>query len=133
MMEKKKILYNNKGITGIDLTLSIVVLTTFVGVIIGLMVNNYRISLEIQKSANAMSYATMVLEKVDEKPYEKVTDDFLDEISGELNIDSDYNISLIVSQLDDSDYIKKVTLKVSYKVNDQTKDINISKLKIKEI
>ncbi len=133
MMKKKKILYNSKGITGIDLTLSIVVLTTFVGVIIGLMVNNYRMSLEIQKSANAMSYATMVLEKVDEKPYEKVTDDFLDEISEELNIDSDYNISLIVSQLDENDYIKKVTLKVSYKVNDQTKDINISKLKIKEI
>ena len=69
MMKKKKILYNNKGITGIDLTLSVIVLTTFVGIIIGLMVNNYRTSLEIQKSANAMSYATMILEKVDEKSY----------------------------------------------------------------
>ena len=133
MREKKKILYNNKGITGIDLTLSVIVLTTFAGIIIGLMVNNYRTSLEIQKSANAMSYATMVLEKVDEKSYEKVTDDFLSEISGEISIDSDYDISLNVSQLDDSDYVKKVTIKVSYVVNNQRKDINISKLKIKEI
>lgn len=133
MMKKKKILYNNKGITGIDLTLSVIVLTTFVGIIIGLMVNNYRTSLEIQKSANAMSYATMILEKVDEKAYEKVTDDFLSTISGEISMDSDYDISFNVSQLDDSDYVKKVTIKVSYVVNNQRKDINISKLKIKEI
>lgn len=133
MMKKKKILYNNKGITGIDLTLSVIVLTTFVGIIIGLMVNNYRTSLEIQKSANAMSYATMILEKVDEKSYEKVTDDFLSTISGEISMDSDYDISFNVSQLDDSDYVKKVTIKVSYVVNNQRKDINISKLKIKEI
>ncbi len=133
MSKKKKILYNNKGITGIDLTLSVIVLTTFVGIIIGLMVNNYRTSLEIQKSANAMSYATMILEKVDEKSYEKVTDDFLSTISGEISMDSDYDISFNVSQLDDSDYVKKVTIKVSYVVNNQRKDINISKLKIKEI
>lgn len=133
MREKKRIFYNNKGITGIDLTLSVIVLTTFVGIIISLMVNNYKTSLEIQKSANAMSYATMVLEKVDEKSYEKVTDDFLSEISGEISIDSDYEISLNVSQIDDSDYVKKVTIKVSYAVNNQRKEINISKLKIKEI
>lgn len=133
MREKKRIFYNNKGITGIDLTLSVIVLTTFVGIIISLMVNNYKTSLEIQKSANAMSYATMVLEKVDEKSYEKVTDDFLSEISGEISIDSDYEISLNVSQIDDSDYVKKVTIKVSYVVNNQRKEINISKLKIKEI
>ena len=133
MMKKMKILCNNKGITGIDLTLSVIVLTTFVGIIIGLMVNNYRTSLEIQKSANAMSYATMILEKVDEKSYEKVTDDFLSTISGEISMDSDYDISFNVSQLDDSDYVKKVTIKVSYVVNNQRKDINISKLKIKEI
>lgn len=133
MRRKNKILYNNKGITGIDLTLSVIVLTTFAGVIISLMVNNYKTSLEIQKSANAMSYATMVLEKVDEKSYEKVTEDFLSEISGEISIDSDYEISLNVSQIDDSDYVKKVTIKVSYVVNNQRKDINISKLKIKEI
>lgn len=133
MRRKNKILYNDKGITGIDLTLSVIVLTTFAGVIISLMVNNYKTSLEIQKSANAMSYATMVLEKVDEKSYEKVTEDFLSEISGEISIDSDYEISLNVSQIDDSDYVKKVTIKVSYVVNNQRKDINISKLKIKEI
>ena len=48
-------------------------------------------------------------------------------------MDSDYDISFNVSQLDDSDYVKKVTIKVSYVVNNQRKDINISKLKIKEI
>ena len=65
-------LKNNKGITGIDLTISIIVLTIFAGLIVGLMVNNYNVAIEIQKGANAMSYATMILEKVDEKAYEKV-------------------------------------------------------------
>lgn len=131
-MSKKK-LYNNRGITGIDLTISIIALITFTGVIITLMVNNYRTSLEIQKSANAMSYITMILEKVDEKAYDKVTDDFLSEISGEISYNSNYDISLNVIQLDDDDYAKKVTIKVSYEINNQKKDIIISKLKIKEI
>ena len=131
-MSKNK-LYNNRGITGIDLTISIIALTTFTGIIITLMINNYRTSIEIQKSANAMSYATMILEKVDEKAYDKVTNDFLKEIQNEINVDSEYEVEFNVTEIENNDYAKKVDIKVSYTINNQKKQINIGKLKVKEI
>lgn len=131
-MSKNK-LYNNRGITGIDLTISIIALTTFTGIIITLMINNYRTSIEIQKSANAMSYATIILEKVDEKAYDKVTNDFLKEIQNEINIDSEYEVKFNVTEIENNDYAKKVVVKVSYTINNQKKQINIGKLKVKEI
>lgn len=126
-------LKNNKGITGIDLTISIIVLTIFAGLIVGLMVNNYNVAIEIQKGANAMSYATMILEKVDEKAYEKVTDNFVQELGDEILINSDYTVNLEVNQADDKDYVKRVTVKVTYTVNNEEKSLEIRKLKIKEI
>lgn len=126
-------LKNNKGITGIELTISIIVLTIFAGLIVGLMVNNYNVAIEIQKGANAMSYATMILEKVDEKAYEKVTNNFVQELGDEISINSDYTVNLEVNQADDKDYVKRVTVKVTYTVNNEEKSLVIRKLKIKEI
>lgn len=126
-------LKNNKGITGIDLTISIIVLTIFAGLIVGVMVNNYNVAIEIQKGANAMSYATMILEKVDEKAYEKVTNNFVQELGDEISINSDYTVNLEVNQADDKDYVKRVTVKVTYTVNNEEKSLEIRKLKIKEI
>lgn len=126
-------LKNNKGITGIDLTISIIVLTIFAGLIVGLMVNNYNVAIEIQKGANAMSYATMILEKVDQKAYEKVTNNFVQELGDEISINSDYTVNLEVNQADDKDYVKRVTVKVTYTVNNEEKSLEIRKLKIKEI
>lgn len=126
-------LKNNKGITGIDLTISIIVLTIFAGLIVGLMVNNYNVAIEIRKGANAMSYATMILEKVDEKAYEKVTNNFVQELGDEISINSDYTVNLEVNQADDKDYVKRVTVKVTYTVNNEEKSLVIRKLKIKEI
>jgi len=126
-------LKNNKGITGIDLTISIIVLTIFAGLIVGLMVNNYNVAIEIQKGANAMSYATMILEKVDEKAYEKVTNNFVQELGDELLINSDYTVNFKIVQADDNDYVKRVTVKVTYTVNNKEKSLEIRKLKIKEI
>ena len=116
-------LKNNKGITGIDLTISIIVLTIFAGLIVGLMVNNYNVAIEIQKGANAMSYATMILEKVDEKAYEKVTNNFVQELGDELLINSDYTVNFKVVQADDNDYVKRVTVKVTYTVNNEEKSL----------
>ena len=126
-------LKNNKGITGIDLTISIIVLTIFADLIVGLMVNNYNVAIEIQKGSIAMSYATMIFEKVDEKAYEKVTNNFVQELGDEISINSDYTVNLEVNQADDKDYVKRVTVKVTYTVNNEEKSLVIRKLKIKEI
>ena len=130
----KRIISNNKGITGIDLTIGIIVLSLFTGVIVSLMLNAYRTSVEIKKSANAMAYATIILEKVDEKSFDYVNDGFVAYLEnlGEVDIDEDYTITFNTEVLEE-DLFKKAIITVSYDVNGEQKEITINKLKIKEL
>ena len=127
-------LRSNKGITGIDLAIAIIALATFTGLIITLMSNIHRNSIDIQKNANAMAYATIVLEKVDEKAFEEINADFVNTLkdSGEVEISSDYIINFSTEVLEEN-LIKKVGVKVSYDINGEQRTITINKLKIKEI
>lgn len=132
MKKKNKKILDNKGITGIDLNISLIILTILSGLVMSLMVSIYKLSLEIQKSANAMAYATIILEKVDEKSFNQVNDDFIKTLENEIKINSDYAISFATDTLEEG-LLKKVVLTVSYDINGEQKSIIINKLKIKEI
>ena len=134
-----KLLRKNEGITGYDLVISVIVLCLFVGVLTTLMGNLYKTSANIQASAIAMSYATIVSEKIDEKSFEEVTNDinfanYLEQ-KGEIKLDDNYKITVIVSKMAgvDSNYIKNVNVVVEYKVANENKSISLTKLKIKEV
>lgn len=130
---KKKFL-NNKGVTGIDITISIVILSLFAGLIISLMSSIYKNSIEIQKGANAMAYATIVLEKVDEKAFNEIDENFVNTLinNKEIAIDSNYTINFSTEILEEN-LLKKAIVKVSYDINGEQKSLIINKLKIKEI
>lgn len=130
---QSKVLKNNKGITGIDVTVAVIIIVIFTGIISTLMYNSYLINLEILKSANASAYATIILEKVDEKAFEDVTNTFVDTLisNNELNMDTAYTVEF--TQHDENELIKKVDLKINYTVGNINKSLSISKLKIKEI
>lgn len=130
----KKIISNNKGVTGIDLTVAIIILTLYTGIIVILMSNTYRTSTEIQMGANAMSYATMVLEKVDEKAYEEIDNNFVTKLksSGEVQMNDNYTVEISTNELEENMF-KKVQVSVKYNLNGEEKSIVINKLKIKEI
>lgn len=134
MKKKNKKFLDNKGVTGIDLTIAIIVLSIFAGLIATLMSSIYKNSIEIQKSANAMAYATIVLEKVDEKSFNEIDENFVTKLinNGEVDIDSNYTINLSTEDLEE-DLLKKVIVQVSYEINGEQKSMIINKLKIKEI
>ena len=69
---KKNRYKREEGVTIIDLVIAIIIMSVFVGVITSLMTGIYKQSLEVQISSNAMSYATIILEKIDEKSFEEV-------------------------------------------------------------
>lgn len=128
---------NNKGITGVDITIAIIIIITFTGVIASLMFSIYNTSLNIQKGANADAYATMILEKVDEKSYDEVDENFIQMLKddNEIEISDDYATELTIEPYTDYQYelIKKVNLIIKYTVNKEEKTLNITKLKIKEM
>ncbi len=138
---KKNRYKREEGVTIIDLVIAIIIMSVFVGVITTLMTGIYKQSLEVQISSNAMSYATIILEKIDEKSFEEVQNpNFVENLkaSGEVTIPKEYTIKLNVENPDNvseevSDVIKKATVTVNYKIRNEEKSISISKLKVKEI
>lgn len=138
---KKNRYKREEGVTIIDLVIAIIIMSIFVGVITTLMTGIYKQSLEVQISSNAMSYATIILEKIDEKSFEEVQNpNFVENLqaSGEVTIPEEYTIKLSVENPDNaskdvSDVIKKATVTVCYKIRNEEKSISISKLKVKEI
>lgn len=138
---KKNRYKREEGVTIIDLVIAIIIMSVFVGVITSLMTGIYKQSLEVQISSNAMSYATIILEKIDEKSFEEVQNpNFVENLkaSGEVTIPKEYTIKLNVENPDNvseevSDVIKKATVTVNYKIRNEEKSISISKLKVKEI
>lgn len=132
-----KIFFSNKGITGIDITVAIIIIITFTGVISGLMYSIYKTSITVQKSAEADAYATIILEKVDEKAYDEVDENFVQKLKEdkEIEISDDYAITFTVETYDDDEFdlIKRVNVTIKYTVAKEEKTLEISKLKIKEI
>lgn len=128
---------NNKGITGIDVTIAIIIIITFTGVISGLMFSIYKTDLEVQFGANADAYTTMILEKIDEKAYEEVDGNFIQTLknNNEIEISDNFITELTIEPYTDYDFelIKKATLTIKYTVNNEEKILKISKLKIKEM
>lgn len=131
----------NNGITGIDLVVAIIIITIFIGLLTNLMVGLYKQATDIQKSANAMSYATQILEKVDEKTFEEVKDlNFVENLknSGEITIPEGYTVTYEVSDLPDvasevNEVMQKVKVRIDYKILNEEKSMFLMKLKIKEI
>lgn len=128
---------SQKGITGVDLSIAIIVIIVFTGVIANLLYNSYRLSLEIKKRAVADSYITTILEKVDEKSFEDVSNSNFVSNLNDVSIDSAYTVNYNVSDygngynINGNPVFKKVTLTISY--NNGENKITVNKLKVREI
>ena len=66
---KKKLIKNQYGFTLTDVVIAVVLIAIFTGTVATLMYNTYLQGVSIQKGASANAYATIILEKIDEKSY----------------------------------------------------------------
>lgn len=102
---------NNKGITLVDISISIMIIFLFSSLITGL-VYNYSISTKaVQRKAEATQYAITVIEKLKQIGYDSVEEEL-----GELNKNSDgsYTISI-----DNQIFKDEISQKDGYKVTIQ--------------
>lgn len=127
----KKSFSSENGFTGADIAVAIMIFVIFAGVISSLLYSIYANSISIEKSAYASAYATIILEKVDEKSYNEITNDFMELIQNEIDYDSSYDITLNTTELY-YNKVKQVELILKYDVQNEERIIKINKLKIKE-
>lgn len=152
-LKNKKRKFNvkeNRGITLVDVTIAAIFVAVFTGTIASIMYKSYNMAIDIQDTSAANAYATIIMEKVDEKSFEEVSEinqPFLTTISNELDYDSskykiEYKVDEETTQLYEDlqeeykSIFKKVTVTVSYAEGTKKEGkviISLSKLKVKEM
>lgn len=151
---------SQKGYTGIDVAIAIIILLIFTLIISTIFTNIYMQYTDSQRNSVAMSYLTSVSELIDKMYYQDVYTEQsndeenlearINELFGtsitsisdtnrqeklEITISNSYKITIIVSKYNPAgeDLVKNVNIEVSYKVNNANKSIKIDKIKAKEI
>lgn len=138
---------DDKGFTGVDITVAIIIVVIFVGIIATLFFNYSITSQEIERQGKASEYSISIIEKIKNDNFEKykkgenldynlyenesiTSDSFKDIISSP---ESGYYVTVNVKDYKKDrpeatiiNIIKKITVTVSYKVANQDKDVTIS-------
>lgn len=132
-------LKNEKGITTIDVTVSIILITLFVALIAVLIYNVNKNSDSMERRAEATNYVINAIEEVKTTNFDNLQ-------NSEQNIgDTGYYEKITVidyadlkreeqSEQDDSiisGLVKKVTVEVSYKDGDTTQTVDLSTIRTK--
>jgi len=142
-MKISNILKKEKGITGIDISLAVLIITIFTGVITTLFYNVYTTSINIERESEATYIAVNILEYANLILYDEIltTDNsLLEQYKNSPNsifIKNGYIVETKVSkhattQNGKEDVIKNIEVKVKYKVGKKEEVLNIKTLKIKE-
>lgn len=156
-MKFYKNIKSEKGITGIDITISILMIAIFTAIVATLSYNIYVTSVTQKRTAVASNYLIDIFEYIDKIDYESVTEDNIisefqtlihgsdtskniisikkSEATEELK--TPYRVEITVENYNDTaegkeDIIKTVTLKIKYNVAKKEEMIQIKRLKLRE-
>lgn len=126
---------SNKGFTGIDIVLSIIIVITFTSIIVSLMysvkMENYR----IKAMAISNIYLVETLENIGIANYDEIKSDNTDLFPKEMSTEFEKKIEVTsISDEDTSkeDIIKKVKVTIAYKIGNKNFEETAERLKVKE-
>ncbi|MBR6033665.1 MAG: hypothetical protein IKP28_02855 [Clostridia bacterium] len=135
----KDFLQSQKGYTGIDLAVAIVILSIFTFLISTIFVNIYTQYTDASRSAAATAYATAIAENLDKTYYQYLIDpndtSAIDAAISAANLTSGYTAQVNIGNANSGgkDLIRNIQISVSYKLGNNTKSITINRTKSKEI
>ena len=150
-------LRNNKGYTGIDISVAMIIILIFIPTTFGIVYNMQKTRVRSERVANCINVATDVLELAKNMDYSEViiseNSEFIRNLNNNYldlqileNTDNIVNCSYIdnsnvhykievsitnqypseIQESEKRDYVKKITVTVTYPVGNTTKSINIS-------
>lgn len=127
----------NNGFVGIDMTIAVMAIIIFSGLIIFLMYNNFLENVKIKREALATIYLTETLENIGIESYDNINIDNKENLISANAIENGYDIQLTISDFyeDDTtkeDIIKKVVATISYKIGNKNYQHSMERVKIKE-
>lgn len=131
-------LKSEKGFTMQDLIVAILIFTIFTGIICTTMYKVYELNVRVSLTSQMTMYAVQILEDIDKISYEEAQTKTAEQYKEQFSIPAGFKVDLKFSNYKEGeeniqDVIKIVNLSISYDYLDSTENINIQKLKIKEM
>lgn len=137
-----------KGLTGVDIAISLIIMTMFIAMIANLIAKTNLISQNAQKKSIATSYAIQEIEKIKAQGYVETYDSKGITSKETLKEEDIYNNSeftgyhketsikdyvyIINDNTKQKDIVKEITVEISYKLGKEKKSIKISTYIAKE-
>lgn len=132
------------GMTGIDIAVSLGIISITLVIIAALYFNVYIANIEIERRTQAINYASQIFEKMSEYYYADVTNEKFtvttnssgkNEIAG-IEIPKSYTVSVNIENYKTeqaNDVVKHVTVNITYKVGNKDNTLTLSRYKTKEV
>lgn len=136
VINRKLNIKSDKGFTMQDLIAAALIIMLFVGTISTLMYSVYKINIKADLNAQMVAYAVEVLEDIDKRSYDEITEDFCITEYG-LNAPMKFGFGVEISNYGEGienveDIIKIVKITISYYLQDEREEFTVTKLKIRE-
>lgn len=129
---------SEKGYTGVDIAISIVVITIFISIITALTYRFNSSSKEMELKSEALTIATNKLEEIKSESIENVVTENEEEIRTKQGFYQKVDVTDATRLIEDTEIakveglVKKATVTVSYKYRNETKKVELSTIIAKE-
>ncbi len=129
MLKNKRgiLMKNEKGFTVAELSVAILIMIIFIGMISTIFMNIYLSFMESKRYSAAMMYSTQIAEKIDQLLFEEVTTENLLDIE----IGKGYDKQVTV-ETNSENTLKTVNITISYYVGQNLKSVELKKTKVKD-
>ena len=141
-----KYLKNEKGVTGVDITIAIILITIFVAIIATLFFNIRKTSSDIERRTQATAYAVSIIEQIKANGFDalptvsdgtNIITGYEDKYIQDNGVDTPYyqiirveDYSEIVESTGEEeiqpDVVKKITVTIAYKSGNENQEISLS-------
>ena len=141
-----KYLKNEKGVTGVDITIAIILITIFVAIIATLFFNIRKTSSDIERRTQATAYAVSIIEQIKANGFDalptvsdgtNIITGYEDKYIQDNGVDTPYYQTIRVEDYSEiiestgeeeiqSDVVKKITVTIAYKSGNENQEISLS-------
>lgn len=130
-------LKSNRGFTMQDLILAIVIFTLFAGIVGSILVSTFKVQADSQVDEVGTLYAVQIAEYIDKISFDEVTTGMGESVAKKFNIPYDFTVTVNVSDYKPTgetlSYVKEVDINLEYNFANDSRNIRIQRLKIKEL
>ena len=135
-------LKSEKGLSGVDMTVGIIIFLIGTAVIFNMYVILFSMSSKIKVNQVIVGYITEICEEIDFESYDEITEARVQDIIEAANIPTQYQVSASIRKYQDEareatgvdveDLVKRVNINVRYSIDGQNRDYTVGKIKVKE-